>query len=218
MASGPTTSICTRGRSGRPCLRRLGCHVAAAQAHRAPSTLAHRLGAFRVCNGDFRGRFSSRNLDQRAPVGAALQPTPWNFAFVSLLLVFLLVGASDRKNLVVRPVLRFGEISYGLYLFHVLCFDVYDALIRRFCPTLVGAVRGDEYVHTIAAQPSFSRLCLRFVVAATAGILVSYASRRWFETPFLRLKDRLAKPQSAFSRGSQRGTRSCRLRPGGAFD
>jgi hypothetical protein len=47
------------------------------------------------------------------------------------------------------------------------------------------------YVHTIAAQPSFSLLCLRFVVAATAAILVSYASRRWFETPFLRLKDRL---------------------------
>jgi len=136
-------------------------------------------------------------LTRERPVGAALQPTPWNFAFVSLLLVFLLVGASDRKNLVIRPVLRFfGEISYGLYLFHVLCFDVYDALIRRFYPTLVGAVRSDEYVHTIAAQPSFSLLCLRFVVAATAAILVSYASRRWFETPFLRLKDRLAKPQS----------------------
>jgi peptidoglycan/LPS O-acetylase OafA/YrhL len=132
-------------------------------------------------------------LTRERPVGAALQPTPWNFAFVALLLAFLLVGTSDRKALVVRPVLRFfGEISYGLYLFHVLCFDAYDALVRRYYPALVGAVRNDEYVHTLAARPSFSLLCLRFVVAAAVAILVSYASRRWFENPFLRMKERFS--------------------------
>ena len=126
------------------------------------------------------------------PVGAALQPTPWNFAFVALLLVFLLLGTSDRKYLVNSSVLRFfGEISYGLYLFHMLFFDAYDSLVRRFYPALDSAVRND-YVRSFVAKPSFSLLCLRFAVVAPVAILVSYASRRWFENPFLALKGRFS--------------------------
>ena len=135
-------------------------------------------------------------LTRERPLGAALQPTPWNFLFVALLLIFLLVGSSDRKNLVVSPVLRFfGEISYGLYLYHVLVFYAYDVLARRYFPFLDGAARND-LDRSFVATPAFGLLTVRFVVAISASVAISYASRRWFENPFLRLKERLSKSNS----------------------
>ena len=131
-------------------------------------------------------------LTRDGALGAALQATPWNFVFAGLLLSFLLVGTSDHKRLVNRPVLQFfGDISYGLYLWHLLAFNAYDAVVRRFLPGLIapqrfGAVRTDSNV-------SFGLLCLRFVVAAALSILVAWISRRYYEDPFLRLKDRLSK-------------------------
>jgi peptidoglycan/LPS O-acetylase OafA/YrhL len=115
-------------------------------------------------------------LTRERPVGAALQPTPWNFAFVSLLLVLLLVGASDRKNLVVRPILRFfGEIRYGLYLFHVLCFDVYDALIP---PLLSDSSRCcAKRCTSTRSQLSLRSLCCVFVSWSRP------LQRFWFLTP-----------------------------------
>ncbi len=38
-----------------------------------------------------------------------------------------------------RPVLQFfGEISYGLYLIHMLVFDLEDYVVGRFFPNLFG--------------------------------------------------------------------------------
>jgi peptidoglycan/LPS O-acetylase OafA/YrhL len=117
---------------------------------------------------------------RQRPFGAALQPTPWNFAFAGILMMFLLLGTSPWKHLVVHRVLRFfGEISYGLYLVHVLLFDAYDATAKRFFPSMTGTA-------------DFESLCLRFLVAATASIAIAYASRRWFEQPFLQLKDKFS--------------------------
>jgi peptidoglycan/LPS O-acetylase OafA/YrhL len=125
-------------------------------------------------------------------LGAALQATPWNFAFAGLLIGFLLVGTSEHKGLVNRPVLQFfGEISYGLYLWHLLAFDAYDAVVSRFLPQLAAPARYESMGFNTNA--SFGLLCLRFVVAAAFSILVAWISRRYYEDPFLRLKDRLSK-------------------------
>jgi len=118
-------------------------------------------------------------LTRQRAFGAALQVTPWNIAFAGLLGVFLVAGTSSWKFLVTpRSLCFFGEISYGLYLVHVLVFDAYDGLTGRYFPALKhGSV--------------FGGLCLRFFCAASIATLLAYASRRWFENPFLRLKDRL---------------------------
>lgn len=50
-------------------------------------------------------------------LGAALQVTPINVGFTGLLTLFLLVGTSRWKSLVLaRPLRYLGYISYGLYL------------------------------------------------------------------------------------------------------
>ena len=126
-------------------------------------------------------------------LGSALQVTPWNFGFAGLLLVFLLVGTSEHKRLVDRPVLRFfGEISYGLYLWHMLVFDAYDSAVSRFLPQFAGGSGYDAVRDVTTTHSSFGLLCIRFVIAGTLSVLVAYVSRRYFENPFLRLKDRVS--------------------------
>jgi peptidoglycan/LPS O-acetylase OafA/YrhL len=130
--------------------------------------------------------------------GAALQVTPWNFAFAGLLLAFLLIGTSERRRLVNRPVLQFfGEISYGLYLWHLLGYTAYDAVVIRFLPQFASpALYGSVGSNTNAA---FGLLCLRFVIAAALSILIAWISRRYIEDPFLRLKDKLSKKSTRTS-------------------
>lgn len=131
-------------------------------------------------------------LTRGGAVGAAFQATPWNFAFAGLLLIFLLIGTSEQKRLVNRPVLQFfGEISYGLYLWHLLIFGVYDAVVIRLLPQFAAFTRNDSMVNN--TDRTFGFLCLRFVIAGALSVLVAWTSRRYYEEPFLRLKDRLSK-------------------------
>jgi len=67
-----------------------------------------------------------------------------------------------------------GEISYGLYLIHLLFLQLYD---REF---------GAGFAHDRRS------LVVRFVVANGAAVAVATVSRRWFEDPILRLKGRIA--------------------------
>ncbi len=67
--------------------------------------------------------------------------------------------------------LFFGEISYGLYLVHMLCWMLYD---RYF---------GDAYLIHAGA------LLLRFVVANGVAVLLATLSKRYFENPIMRLKE-----------------------------
>jgi peptidoglycan/LPS O-acetylase OafA/YrhL len=114
-------------------------------------------------------------------LGATFLWTICNFASGGLLILFLLFGTS-RWRLFVTPriLLFFGEISYGLYLVHPLIFWGYD-----------------RYAQYVAADfilnlSKWQALWLRFVVAGMLAVLVSYLSRRFFENPFLRLKNKFA--------------------------
>jgi peptidoglycan/LPS O-acetylase OafA/YrhL len=109
-------------------------------------------------------------------VGAAFQEVPWNFAFVGLLALFLVVGTGRWKALLVPRTLRFfGRISYGLYLIHFLMFDKYDAIATRYFPSL------------IPSQGQLSLFSIRFLIASAAAILVAWISRETFEEFFLGL-------------------------------
>ena len=67
----------------------------------------------------------------------------------------------------------FGEISYGLYLIHVLCGTLYD---RAF---------GYSY-RTHAGD-----LLIRFVAVNSFATLLATVSKRFFENPIIRLRDRI---------------------------
>jgi peptidoglycan/LPS O-acetylase OafA/YrhL len=57
-------------------------------------------------------------------LGATLRETALNLLFAGTVALALLAGTSRWKAVVNRPVLQFfGEISYGVYLIHMLIFD-----------------------------------------------------------------------------------------------
>jgi len=61
-----------------------------------------------------------------------------------------------------------GVVSYGIYLMHMLCINLVRRLVHHQGPLL-------------------------FLCALAVGIAVATLSYRFFESPFLRLKNRIAK-------------------------
>ena len=114
--------------------------------------------------------------------GTALRPTGINLFFAGLLAATLLLGSSRWSWIVRRPILQwFGEISYGLYLIHMLAFDFVNHWIARFAP--------EAYAQL---SSRFGLMVLRFILAVALAVLLAFLSRRYFEERFLRLKDRWA--------------------------
>ncbi|MGB8012918.1 MAG: acyltransferase [Terriglobales bacterium] len=112
-------------------------------------------------------------------LGITLRETALNLFFAGTVASALLLGTSRWRAIVNRPVLQFfGEISYGVYLIHMLVFDFEDYLVGRFFPRLS------------AAGGHFGLMVLLFCIAACFTIAVAYFSRWYFEEPFLRMKRR----------------------------
>jgi peptidoglycan/LPS O-acetylase OafA/YrhL len=83
-------------------------------------------------------------------------------------------------------VLRFfGYISYGLYLNHILAFRMYDRICLRYWPWLV------------PSNNHFELVVLKFAVGGGFAVAAAYLSRKYFEEPFLRIKDRIARNADA---------------------
>ena len=118
-------------------------------------------------------------VTRETAVGMAMQSSPVNFFCAGLLGLFLLIGTSPWKSFVNWRVLRFfGYISYGLYLIHLLAFDIYDRLATRYAPDF------------LAGPGQWKILWLRLACAGLFGVGISYLSRKVLEDPFLRLKAR----------------------------
>ena len=117
-------------------------------------------------------------FSRHLPVGAALQIVPWNFGFVALIGFSLLLGSSPRRRWSRSPVLEFfGDISYGLYLYHLLILNGLGWL---------------DY-HGFFANlhfPLFLGLWIRFGLLLGLSVLAAYLSGRYLEQPILHLKDR----------------------------
>jgi len=126
--------------------------------------------------------------------GGSLRVTLLNLFFAGALAAILLIGTSRWRRLVQVPILQFfGEISYGLYLIHMLCFDVFDHFAVRYIPSL----------SETAVQGHFGLMALRFTLAAGFAVAIAAFSRRTLEARFLDLKDRWAPgaPQPTTNRG-----------------
>jgi peptidoglycan/LPS O-acetylase OafA/YrhL len=112
-------------------------------------------------------------------LGVTLRETALNLFFAGTVALALLAGTSRWKAIVNRPVLQFfGEISYGVYLIHMLVFDLEDYIVGRLFPSL-SAVGGH-----------FGLMVLLFSIAAGCTVAIAYLSRWYFEERFLRLKGR----------------------------
>ncbi len=110
--------------------------------------------------------------------GASLRETGLNCFFAGAVALALLAGTSHWNWLVNRPVLKFfGEISYGLYLIHMLVFDLENYAVGRLFPNLT-------------VERHFAQMVLLFCIALGFTVAVAYLSRWYFEEPFLRMKRR----------------------------
>lgn len=88
----------------------------------------------------------------------------------ALLLLLGVLGASWGH---LKGLIYLGRISYGLYVFHILALRLAQTYVRLGIP-----------------EPAL--FALRFVIGLAVTVGLATISYRWLETPFLRLKDRLA--------------------------
>lgn len=109
--------------------------------------------------------------------GAVFRTSLTNSFFAGVLALALVAGTGAWKSVLARPTLKFfGEISYGLYLIHMMAFDAVDRVLSHW---------GLHLSWTSATAPL---LIGRFIAAASLSIGAAYLSRWYFEEPFLRLK------------------------------
>jgi peptidoglycan/LPS O-acetylase OafA/YrhL len=116
-------------------------------------------------------------LSRQNAFGAALQYTPWTLLFVGLVARVL---AEPHGRLARacswRGLSRLGDLSYCLYLVHVLLFHQYDRIARQFG------------VHPDLTSWRFSSYVLRAAIVLGVSIAIAEISNRYFETPILRLR------------------------------
>jgi peptidoglycan/LPS O-acetylase OafA/YrhL len=119
-------------------------------------------------------------LQWNSAIGFATRLSFLNAAFAAILLLMILLGTSRQEWIVNVPVLRFlGEISYGLYLYHMVFFYAYEHILLAYWPSLA------------PRDGAFNQILLQFVVAGTLSLVTAVLSKRYFENYFLNLKHRI---------------------------
>jgi len=113
--------------------------------------------------------------------------TAFNSFCCACVTVTLLLGS--RFSIRQRMLEFFGEISYGLYLVHMLCFDFYDRVMPKIWPAI-----SDGHGH-------FGLMVVRFLTVSAVAVGLSTVSRRYYEDPILRLKGRLAPSEQGKTAG-----------------
>lgn len=101
----------------------------------------------------------------------------WGYSLINLLsmlgIICTLQGLTSTRFLAHRPLVEVGRVSYGIYVYHV--------------PLLVAAKWTLSW-SGVAPLSSAAQLGV-FAVYLACVILLSVASYRWLESPFLTLKD-----------------------------
>jgi peptidoglycan/LPS O-acetylase OafA/YrhL len=112
-------------------------------------------------------------------LGLTLRETALDLFCTSVVGLTLLMGTSAWKAVVNRPVLQFlGKVSYGVYLTHMLVYEVVAHFLGSLWPGLP------------SAEGHFWVMGLRFCISGSLTLGLMSLSRRYFEEPFLALKDR----------------------------
>lgn len=149
--------------------------------------LIHRPTTFRWIEPAIGWRWSAAAALATTLVALAFDAIPSFFVYLSM--TWLVAACALRPDhqplsrLFTSPlVTHIGVVSYGIYLMHILCIN----LVRRLLDIQEG--------HHV------------FFVALVLSVAVATLSYRFFETPFLRLKDKIAKrperPQTTEARSS----------------
>jgi peptidoglycan/LPS O-acetylase OafA/YrhL len=116
-------------------------------------------------------------LSRTTAAGRAFQTEPFLLFFGLLLLLSLRFGGHPLVVRLTAPLRFYGYISYGLYLSHWIVFDLIAYQIIGHRPPV-----------PLLTVP---HLILRFAISLSVATAIAWLSRRYFEEPFLRLKDRL---------------------------
>jgi peptidoglycan/LPS O-acetylase OafA/YrhL len=150
-----------------------------ALARRGPSPkqllLAARMG-FAVLLGALLLWLTLDPVARHRPEGYVYPPwhLTWALTFVDLFTAFIIVMALETGSITfrilnVRPLRWLGRISYGAYVFHDILHIEYVRMVQHFT----------DHAKLWTA-----------VLALACTLLLSQASFRYFETPFIRLKER----------------------------
>ena len=129
------------------------------------------LGAIALFLGTLRGRCGSANTDGPHPPAVGECGMSRQVAHIRPQLAN--VGSNRWRTWLLRPFIYLGQISYGLYVFHIL-----------------GLMISDYTVHHQTS--SLGRYLFRNAVALAITITFAAISYRWLETPFLTLKQRFS--------------------------
>jgi peptidoglycan/LPS O-acetylase OafA/YrhL len=120
-----------------------------------------------------------RSWDPHSP-SPMLALVGWGLILAGTVTIFLAV-LGVRPEAVPAPIVHGGRISYGLYVFHAFCLHL---VFWVLLPALDG--------HAPGLSSSLPGRAIGLVAAVSLTVLLAQASFRFLETPFLRLKDRLA--------------------------
>ena len=125
-------------------------------------------------------RFHVKSYQPHATVAEAF--VGWSLVLLGTLL-FLVCALGIPSNLVPRSLIYLGRISYGLYVFHPL---IYFMIFTKIGPHLA---RRFPSMQVPARFPDLP-IAAGILFALALTIAVSHLSYRYFESPFLRLKER----------------------------
>jgi peptidoglycan/LPS O-acetylase OafA/YrhL len=107
------------------------------------------------------------------PLGASLGYSMLEWLTGAMLILMLYAYRTTPLQRGLGILVFFGEISYGLYLIHMLCEMLYNHIF------------GNAYLMHADA------LFVRFVIANGVAVLLATLSKRYFENPIMRLKQRI---------------------------
>jgi peptidoglycan/LPS O-acetylase OafA/YrhL len=119
---------------------------------------------------------SSGILHRGNRLGAGLQFTLGEMAFAGgILAVITLAGSPLTAVFRSIPLTISGDLSYCLYVTHMIVFDVFDGVCARF-------------LDVDAAMGRFSFIVIRAASVAALCYAIAVLSGRYFEKPILELK------------------------------
>lgn len=112
------------------------------------------------------------------PLGFCIRGTVVNYFALAIIAASLWMGTGARRHWInIRPLMFYGYISYGLYLFHELVNNLYGYVLVHLAPRLLSAFE-------------FGKIWLFIVVSTAFATAVAYLSRITYEEFFLRMKPR----------------------------
>lgn len=119
-------------------------------------------------------------------LAVSLKPTGFNYEFYALFFCFAILNLAGNPHSLLKldnALTRFmGDISYGLYMYHPLALTLLLNLLIRTWPAPLVI---DEQVDGLLTV-------ILYVTTFGLTTLLAWLSYRFFEQPFLRLKDRFA--------------------------